>query len=471
MNRRTLKWLTMVSQTLLVAITGLAVSGFGFLDQGYQKISGKWVWRYDSRAGIDQQDVDEPGFVVFDNLTYAKGKDHVFYKGRVLKDADPTTFQLLADNHGWRFAKDKSHAFIDGWLVDGADGATFSVINGPYCRDASGIYCGTVPVDVAHIDKFEVTVADAGRQMGMLQYEPYLFQYGDAYTKYIDGPGRWVPGSNWNNDRQMGLTPAKAWARDGQYYYCGPARVEGVDYASFHIDRDPILGEFPADKNWHYYQMYPLQEDYKQVNGHWALVREGRDMFGSSRQTVVYQLPTKGADLTILSYPLYAKDNDHVYLEGRMIEGADPATFELLGDVSNRPGFRYGKDAKHVFLAWYRINGADPQSFKILRAPYAKDDHTVYCGTVPVDVADVAHFRVIRQVVLRTRSLPLQATYQFAYGAAYKELVAKHARGVTAPAWASDGQYYYLGAGRVEGVDYRSFIPGPLPKDKNRRYY
>jgi len=67
----------------------------------------------------------------------------------------------------------------------------------------------------------------------------------------------------------------------------------------------------------------------------------------------------------------YWKDDKAVYCEGRKIRGANPKTFEVLGDS-------WAKDDKHAYYAMYMVAKSDPASFVRLNALYAKDKNFAY---------------------------------------------------------------------------------------------
>jgi DKNYY family len=94
------------------------------------------------------------------------------------------------------------------------------------------------------------------------------------------------------------------------------------------------------------------------------------------------------------------KDSRRVYSDSYIIVGADPSTFEVLGQWGN-----YGKDAKNVY--WiiegeegpepHQVLGADPRTFQVLSADemYAKDANNVYWAGYPVLGADSATFSAV----------------------------------------------------------------------------
>jgi hypothetical protein len=59
----------------------------------------------------------------------------------------------------------------------------------------------------------------------------------------------------------------------------------------------------------------------------------------------------------------YGADRNHVFYKGKVIPGADPASFRPLGE------YEYGADQSSVFYQGKKLAGADPASFRILLWP------------------------------------------------------------------------------------------------------
>lgn len=66
----------------------------------------------------------------------------------------------------------------------------------------------------------------------------------------------------------------------------------------------------------------------------------------------------------------YARDFQHVYYEGKSIEGANPVHFQVLGPD-------LGRDDQNVFKACRLLSG-DVKNFKCLDARLSKDSHRVF---------------------------------------------------------------------------------------------
>lgn len=125
----------------------------------------------------------------------------MFWYAKRIEGADSASFELVGD----RFYRDRNRVFLISTVVDGADPKSFKLLGGPYARDATSIYCGVQRMVVAHPERFEVLLFDS--------------------------------------------TPSEyGWARDGEFYYWGPERVEGADYASF----KRITVQSATDKNRKY---------------------------------------------------------------------------------------------------------------------------------------------------------------------------------------------------------------------------
>jgi DKNYY family len=76
-----------------------------------------------------------------------------------------------------------------------------------------------------------------------------------------------------------------------------------------------------------------------------------------------------------------------VYVNTIPIDGADPATFRVVGDA-------YGQDDRHLFYFTEPID-VDAASFQSLGRDYARDSSRVYWQGKPVAGADPATFRVL----------------------------------------------------------------------------
>ncbi|MBR1474298.1 MAG: DKNYY domain-containing protein [Muribaculaceae bacterium] len=87
--------------------------------------------------------VDLPTFKVKSQL-HAVDKNHVYYLGQLLPQADPATYD--ADWKGF-YSRDKSHIWFLGELVEDADYETFTVDNDNEAHDKNGKFHGPIRVN------------------------------------------------------------------------------------------------------------------------------------------------------------------------------------------------------------------------------------------------------------------------------------------------------------------------------------
>jgi hypothetical protein len=114
---------------------------------------------------------------------------------------------------------------------------------------------------------------------------------------------------------------------------------------------------------------YPLKksgvDSYKAGYG-----RDGQNVYwfdGSNSTTHAVMVRTCKQPQTFVSLGLgYAKDIDHVYLEGRRIKGADPTSWRMLNRL-------YSRDKKHIFYFTDKVIDADPETFEVILGPNEDD--------------------------------------------------------------------------------------------------
>ena len=71
----------------------------------------------------------------------------------------------------------------------------------------------------------------------------------------------------------------------------------------------------------------------------------------------------------------YVKDKNNVYCDGEIINGADPATFEML----KKGNINYMKDKNNIYYWKTKIEGVDRDTFKIMENPnFSKDKNNIY---------------------------------------------------------------------------------------------
>ena len=126
----------------------------------------------------------------------------------LIDSADPTSFHLIASDG--TYAADKEHVYWFGVVIPQADPETFRILSAPYAVDNTRAFAGIVPFEVQALEQFEVirvggfNLPVVNRSKGMVVKDPK--------EAYVSG-----------------------WCRDGTAYYWGWSELEDADYESFQI--------------------------------------------------------------------------------------------------------------------------------------------------------------------------------------------------------------------------------------------
>jgi hypothetical protein len=93
----------------------------------------------------------------------------------------------------------------------------------------------------------------------------------------------------------------------------------------------------------------------------------------------------------------FAKDDQHAFFEGSIIEGADSNSFQPLFFGNTDYWYRYTRDKNHVFFGTTTIPFADPLTFHTLTPSegYALDSNRVFFNTYAMPNADNKSFKII----------------------------------------------------------------------------
>jgi hypothetical protein len=171
-----------------------------------------------------------------------------------------------------------------------------------------------------------------------------------------------------------------------------------------------------------------------------------------------------------MDYPIndehYAADAHHVYYNGKILKGADRATFVHLDTYSWSYIWR---DKSAVYCDGKPIEGADSRSFVVLKDyPWYKDARRAWWGaTDPLKVHDPASFESINDTWAR------DSKAYYAGGTANTEV--GEVIGADYPsfqilkyAWARDRNHIYWGTRAIKGADVASFRPVTELRAKDR---
>jgi hypothetical protein len=177
----------------------------------------------------------------------------------------------------------------------------------------------------------------------------------------------------------------QTFARDRSNVYLNGYVLPGADAASFQpLDRPG----WAKDAHHVYLRDAPISDDpshFDLLDGN--LAKDGAAVYWSDGSVLSHD-PAHFAIVSNVDHYLFTKDGRTVHVNGSPIDGADPATFRVLGGA-------YATDGPSVFYFTDRIAGADAVALRPIEGPYAGDGKRVYWMGKPIDGADPATFRVL----------------------------------------------------------------------------
>lgn len=130
----------------------------GTYQSSYRQVDGRWAWvSYDKGAGKRVSVIvkaDQDSFHLLKGSAYALDKASVFYKGQLIPKANPRTFVVIDASLG--YAKDGQNIFLETIIIPHTHLPSFEVLQWPYARDQSKVYCGMLPMSVDDPSSFMV---------------------------------------------------------------------------------------------------------------------------------------------------------------------------------------------------------------------------------------------------------------------------------------------------------------------------
>jgi len=265
---------------------------------------------------------------------------------------------------------------------------------------------GTIEIEGADASSFKI-VAD-GPDSTVSDSRYYATDKISVY--YL---GYKIPGSDGPSLKLLQVNYAKD---KGRCYYTGTA-LPDADPATFAIKND----NFSSDKNHIYHRVSVLDDDASifETFDSSSVVRTANtvsiydkvvklpsgasfkwiafNFFAIDEQVFRWDNALPGAklnDLTVLD-DWYSKSSRHVYYGEKIIQNADPRSFQLLVPP-------YGRDTKHVFFFEKIVEGADPATFEIINDKFqcARDKYALYHEDKKIKdytAADLANRKPCRQ--------------------------------------------------------------------------
>lgn len=192
-----------------------------------------------------------------------------------------------------------------------------------------------------------------------------------------------------SNDEPSSLVDAAGYhVRNGAVYY-----LNAFPGKAFQIDGADAATFEVFDRT------YARDREHVYINGH---LLQGADAgsfqlldrpgFSKDRDRV-YQhdqpISEDPANFTFLGSDL-ARDSVNVYWTDGSVLSGDPQHFEIIADEDH---YLFAKDGDTVFVNGNVIEDASPATFRLMEGAYSRDDATVFYFDTPIPGADIAAFR------------------------------------------------------------------------------
>lgn len=316
------------------------------------------------------QTADPDTFEIIGN-SWAKDKQHYYYNYRLM-EVDYDTFEILSES----VAKDKYAVYIQSdnrFVKTDVVGQHFRVLDEPYFYDESHIYWYKAN-DIHEDDEHDSGPERSAFWLASLPYQDIsTFRIlGDehlAIDNIVYNDGTALPDAD---AATFTLIGHDHFAKDAQHVFFNGAIIPQAAPASFT-------------------RLEAIFEDYSTTS-----------RYGQDAQHVFFEdrvISTQSNSLEVLSEETFLKTADHVFYLGHPLEGVNAAQFTLLerfstyGSDGQSVYFGHTKiedidihsveviiresvirDANHVYWEGKKVEGADPDSFTRSHSNYKKYD-------------------------------------------------------------------------------------------------
>ena len=168
----------------------------------------------------------------------------------------------------------------------------------------------------------------------------------------------------------------------------------------------------------------------------------------------------------------FFRDKNRVYMDDKIVEGADSATFEYLPSKTygNAKNFDYARDARSVFYQGVKVAGCDPKTHKIIDFQTHRDARHLYLLTEKIS-DDPDHFQELDADYSKDSANVYWKSKKIgADPATFRVLLVEDSNGF---AFAKDAKNVYYCALKVDRADAATFVAlmGSYGKDKNNIWY
>lgn len=260
------------------------------------------------------------------NSAYSKDKNAVYWDDEIEEGFDPQTFSVW-DGDLFFLAKDKNGIYSYNNKIKGADLTTFEPIFRPYYRDQNHIYIENLDQIVrlkgAHRESFEVLPSMYAKDKDSIYYWGEVVKGTDVNTFQIaEGIAKDKDNVFFHEKKIFGVDPETFFILKDDYggdknsVYKGDQRIEGADPGTFIVLND----YYERDKNFGYFEGNIIQDSDGETFIVFAEI-EG--------ETVFFEYEDEDGQMVtaITSRQVFAKDKNHVYHLGEIVEEINPENF------------------------------------------------------------------------------------------------------------------------------------------------
>ena len=303
---------------------------------------------------------------------YEVRENGVYYKDELMEGVDMKSFTLIQEYEGvavyGEMAQDAYNTYYHGKVV--VEESVFSklrLIDSNYYKDEYNVY------------RLMVYYGDRTRPTSIPVILSDLDVESFEYLGFCMRVGR-------RSDQ------VESFVKDKRSVYCGEKKIKDADPATFKIVNSP----WAKDKE-HVYQAWRLMENINPADC------TADDLDGCNSLTMQALLP--GHEII----------GNKMYYNGELIEEADPETFVVITDPEyRRNNYWYAKDKNNVYVYESTfsnnervkvIEGADPETFEFTEDycsssdshifHYAKDKDSVFCWMTELEGADPETFEAV----------------------------------------------------------------------------
>ena len=309
---------------------------------------------------------------------YALDDKHVYYCFEKIEGADVATFHLIGKRTG--YSADKNHVYYTGKIMKGALPKTFKMSKENIACDGKDYYSYGIPFHVSDYESFHPGYNNWSVDKN------YIYYIDDKTGKFDI---HCIPVGDYKSFKGLN----EQYAKDIYHVYFKTKIVEGADPATFHTFSQSYA--FGQDKDCVYYKDKATEvKDYNKLK----VAKENENFYvdGKNFYTHEFLKMPEGTDikhLTNIAYGDWSKDLKRVYWKNRIVQGADPKTFDALPSLNlcegsaadNNKDYDYAKDANHIFHKDTLLKDADYATFVcgwdgLAKVAFAFDKYRYYEG-------------------------------------------------------------------------------------------